>query len=307
MRVVFLGTGDFACPALARLADRHDVVLVVTQPDRPAGRHAEPCCPPIKELARSLGLPVVQPERINAVDAVQAVRAAGGDILVVAAYGQLLKPEVLAAAPRGAVNIHASLLPAYRGAAPIQWSIRRGERTSGVTTFQLDRGMDTGPILLQRPLDIGPDETAGELESRMAQLGASLILATLDGLEAGSLTSRTQPEEGASLAPRLAKDDGRVDWTETAASVHNLVRGTSPWPGAWTLLAGERVRLLRSVRTGVSVGPLEPGSLGPRESRQLLIACADELLEIVEVQREGRPRTAGREFLNGIRPGARFT
>ncbi|MCX6093511.1 MAG: methionyl-tRNA formyltransferase [Candidatus Bipolaricaulota bacterium] len=306
MRVTFLGTGAFARPALSRLAERHDVVLVVTQPDRPAGRHAEPSAPPVKDEADLLALPLFQPERINTPESVSRLRSAEADILVVAAYGQLLKPEVLNAAPRGAVNIHASLLPAYRGAAPIQWAIRRGESQSGSTTFQLDRGMDTGPLLLQKPLDIGPDETAGEVERRMAVLGADLILETLAGLETGSIVPRLQPEHGVSLAPRLTKDDGHVDWTRTAAEVHNLVRGTSPWPGAWTSLSGERIKLLRSARTGVATGRIEPGSVGPREARQLLIACADQLLEIVEVQREGRPRTTGREFLNGMRSGARF-
>lgn len=306
MRVIFLGTGEFARPALSRLAERHRVVLVVTQPDRPAGRHAEPCCPPIKEEARRLSLPWLQPERINTEEIVSRLRAEDADVLVVAAYGQLLKPEVLCATRRGAVNIHASLLPAYRGAAPIQWAVIRGERRSGVTTFVLDRGMDTGPILLQRPLDIGADETAGELERRMADLGGEMILETLDGLDRGTIVPRPQPERGATLAPRLTRDDGRVGWTQTAAEVHNLVRGTSPWPGAWTLLCGERIKLLRTARTGVSVGPIEPGAVGPRESRQLLVGCADELLEVAEVQREGRPRTTGREFLNGLHPGLRF-
>ncbi|MEN6368619.1 MAG: methionyl-tRNA formyltransferase [Thermotogota bacterium] len=306
MRVIFLGTGGFARPALSRLAERHDVVLVVTQPDRPAGRHAEPSAPPVKDEAESLALSLFQPERINTPESVSRLRSADADILVVAAYGQLLKPEVFNAAPRGAVNIHASLLPAYRGAAPIQWAIRRGGSQSGVTTFQLDQGMDTGPLLLQRRLDIGPDETAGELERRMAVLGADLSLETLEGLETGSIVPEPQSEQGVSLAPRLTKDDGRVDWTTTAAEVHNLVRGTTPWPGAWTFLSGERIKLLRTARTGVAAGRLEPGLVGPREARQLLIACADQLLEIVEVQREGRPRTTGREFLNGMRAGARF-
>ena len=306
MRVVFLGTGEFARPALSRLADRHRVDLVVTQPDRPAGRHAEPCPPPVKELAWSLGLSLLQPERANAPDAVDRIRSVDPDILVVAAYGQLLKPEVLGSARRGAVNIHASLLPAYRGAAPIQWAILRGERITGVTTFQLDRGMDTGPLLLQRSLEIDPNETAGDLERRIATLGADLILETLDGLERGTIVPRPQPESGASLAPRLSRDDGRVDWTKTAAEIHNLVRGTSPWPGAWTLLRGERIKLLRTARTEVGVGSVETGAVGPRESRQLLVGCADELLEVLEIQREGRPPTSGREFLNGLRVGARL-
>jgi len=306
VRVIFLGTGEFARPALSRLAERHAVVLVVTQPDRPAGRHAEPCCPPVKEEAQRLSLPLLQPEKINTEEIVSRLRAEDADVLVVAAYGQLLRPKVFCAARCGAVNIHASLLPAYRGAAPIQWAIIRGERRSGVTTFVIDRGMDTGPLLLQRPLDVGADETAGELECRMADLGAEMILETLDGLDRGTIAPRPQPERGATLAPQLTRDDGRVDWTRTAMEIHDLVRGTSPWPGAWTLLCGERIKLLRTARTGVGVGPIKPGAVGPRESRQLLVGCADELLEVCAVQREGRPKTTGREFLNGLHPGTRF-
>lgn len=306
MRVVFLGTGDFACPALRRLARCHDVVLTVTQPDRPVGRHAEPVPPPVKREAEALGIPVDQPERINASEAVANLRAARPDVLVVAAYGQLLKPDVFHAAPFGAINIHASLLPAYRGAAPVQWTIIAGEEETGITTFRIDAGMDTGPLLLQRRVPIDGEETAEELERRLADLGAEVISETLDGLLSGSLSEVPQPEAGGALAPKLSRDAGRIDWTQSARRTHDLVRGTVPWPGAWTRLEQERVKIHRTALTRVAVGHVEPGAVGPRDSGQLLIGCGDVLLEILEVQRGGRPRTSGREFLNGLRHGVRF-
>jgi methionyl-tRNA formyltransferase len=306
LRIVFLGTGSFACPTLRLVAREHDVALVVTQPDRPAGRHAEPTPPPVKTVARELGLEIAQPERINTPESVDAILSADPEALVVAAYGQLLRSGVLEAAPYGAINVHASLLPAYRGAAPVQWAIIRGEATTGVTTFLIDRGMDTGPLLLQRPLPIGDDETAGELEDRLSILGAETLIDTLAGLERGDLVPQPQSAEGMTLAPKLSREQGKIDWNSPAQSVHELVRGTNPWPMAWTLLEGDRIKVLRTARTDIRRGPVEPGGIGPREAGRLLVGCADRLLELIEVQREGRPRTSGREFLNGIRGQARF-
>lgn len=305
MRVVFLGTSEFAVPALRAIAARHEVLLVVTQPDRPAGRHAILSPPPVKRTAEELGLDVFQPDRVNQDDAVARLRAAHSDVLVVAAYGQLLRATVFDLAPFGAINIHASILPRYRGAAPVSWAITRGETTTGVTTFVIDRGMDTGPMLLSRSLAIEPAETAGDLEPRLAALGAQVILETLVGLEEGALSPTPQPD-GATLAPKLQRGDGRIDWTQTASDVHNLVRGMNPWPGAWAMLSGGRVKIHRTTPTGISVGPLPPGSTGPRESDRLLVACGDELLEILEVQRDGRARTSGSEFQNGLPRKAMF-
>jgi methionyl-tRNA formyltransferase len=306
MRVAFLGTSAFAVPALQALAGLHDVTLVVTQPDRPVGRHADIVPTAVKRAAAALSLPVVQPERVNRDEAVEQLRESRPDVLVVAAYGQLLRPALFTLAPLGAVNIHASVLPQYRGAAPVAWAIVRGETQTGITTFLIDQGMDTGPMLLTRSLDIAPDETAGELERRLADLGADAILTTLCGLEDGSLSARPQPASGASLAPRLTRDDGRVDWAQTALTVHNLVRGMTPWPGAWTLLAGERVKVHRTARTDIGVGASTPGTLAPRDAGRLLVACSDRYVEILEIQRAGRPRASGSEFLNGLRPGAVF-
>jgi len=307
VRLVFLGTSEFARPALVALADRHEISLVVAQPDRPAGRRRALRPPPIKEEAASLGLSVFQPERINADGSLERLRASAPDAIVVAAYGQLLKEDVFELAPRGAINVHASLLPAYRGAAPIHWAIIRGETETGITTFLIDAGMDTGDLLLQRRLDIGPDETAGELEARLARLGAEVIVETLDGLQGGRLAPRPQPEEGVSTAPRLSRDDGRIDWSALAHRIHDLVRGTSPWPGAWTLLDGERIKVHRTARISVESGRIPPGEIGLRETDRLLVGTGDRLIEILEVQREGRPRISGTDFLHGLRGPAGFT
>jgi methionyl-tRNA formyltransferase len=305
MRIAFLGTSSFAVPALRALTERHTITLVVTQPDRPSGRHAVVAPPPVKLAALDAGLPICQPERVNNDDAVAQLRESRPDVLVVAAYGQLLRPAVFGLAPLGAINIHASLLPRYRGAAPVHWALVNGEETTGITTFVIDRGMDTGPILLSRRLSIGEDETAGELEARLASLGADVMLETLDRLAAGTLTPTPQPD-GATMAPRLARDDGHVDWAAPARAVHNLVRGMTPWPGAWTTLDGERVKIHRAALTRIAAGPLLPGTLGPRESARLLVACGDLLLEVLEIQREAHARTSGSEFLNGLRRGALF-
>jgi methionyl-tRNA formyltransferase len=306
MRVVFVGTGDFACPILDRLTQVHDVALVLTQPDRPVGRHAVLAPPPVKKLAQELGLRIEQPERINRPEALNEITASSPRALVVADYGQLLRAGVLEAAPLGAINVHASLLPAYRGAAPVQWAVIQGETTTGVTTFRIDEGMDTGPILLQRPLAIGEDEAADALEKRLSEFGAEILIETLAGLADGTLVARPQPEAGVSLAPKLSRDVGRIDWSGEAAVVHALVRGTRPWPSAWTTLDGERIKILRTARSGVGVGPVQPGEIGPRETGRLFVGCRDELIELVELQREGRPPTDGRSFLNGLRGSPRF-
>jgi methionyl-tRNA formyltransferase len=306
VNVVFLGTGAFACPALESLARAHDVRLVVTQPDRPAGRGHALREPPVKELATRLGLPVVQPERINREAAVEEIHARAAEVIVVASYGQLLKERVFSIPPLGTVNIHASLLPAYRGAAPVQWAIIRGETRTGVTTFLIDAGMDTGDVLIQRELTIEPDETAEALEGRLAGLAASSILETLEGLRAGTVSPAKQPNRGASTAPVLTRDDGRIDWSAGARAIHDLVRGTSPWPGAWTRLDEERVKIHRTSRTGVGRGPIHPGEIALVETGRLLVGTGDELIELLEVQREGRPRVGGGAFLNGLRTTSRF-
>ena len=306
MRIVFIGTSRFAVPSLALLAERYEIPLVITQPDRPAGRGRRLSAPPVKEEALRLGLPVVQPERVNSDGPIATIREASPDLIVVAAYGQILRPKLFTIPPHGTVNIHASLLPAYRGAAPVNWAIINGETTTGITTFLIDEGMDTGDILLQRSLPIGMDETAGELEARLARLGAEGIRETIEGLSTGRLEPRPQPPTGASLAPRLSREDGRIAWERPARKVHDLVRGTNPWPGAWTLLDEERVKVHRTALTGIGKGQIQPVEIALPETGRLLVGCRDDLIEVLEIQREGRPRTSGKAFLNGLRDERRF-
>jgi len=307
VNIVFIGTSKFASPALLAVAEQHDVRLVVTQPDRPVGRHATLTAPAVKVEAEHLGFEVFQPERINREESVARLAEISADAFVVAAYGQLLRSSVFDLPRLGTINIHASLLPAYRGAAPVHWAIIRGETLTGITTFLIDKGMDTGDMLLSRSLAIEPDETMEELESRLAELGASAILDTLKGLESGAIAPSPQPEEGVSLAPMMSREDGRVDWLQPAQTIHDLVRGVNPWPGASALLGEERVKIHRTQRTDIACGEVGSGRIGPREDGRLLVGTQDQLIEILEIQRSGKPRTSGNAFLNGLHSETHFT
>ena len=297
-RIAFAGTGEFAVPVLRALTRAAEVVQVITQPDRPAGRGLKPKAPPVKEAAQRLGLPVVQPRSINAPETLNELGELDLDMLVTTAYGQLLKKPVLELPRLGCLNVHASLLPKYRGAAPVAWAIASGERFTGVTVFLMDEGMDTGPILLQRAVEIAPDETRGELERRLAELGGELAVAAVQGHASGKLRPRPQPKEG-SLAPRLKKEDARIDWGWPAERVHNWVRAMNPWPSAFTYFRGRRLKLHRT-----RMGPeLEgaPGELRP-EGRRLFVICGEGTVELVEVQPEGKKVMSALDFLNGYRP-----
>jgi len=307
LKIAFLGTSAFAGPALRALAETHEIGLVVTQPDRPAGRHAKLHASPIKTLAIELGLPLAQPQRINNPDGLEALHACAPEAIVVASYGQLLKAEVFDLPPLGTINIHASLLPAYRGAAPVNWALIHGETQTGVATFFIEKGLDTGDVLLMRALDIGPDEDASALEVRLADLGAALIVETLEGLADGSLHAVPQPEEGVSLAPSLTRDNGRIDWTQPAQTIHNLVRGTVPWPGAWSHLGKRRVKIHKTRLLDSAAGPIGPGEIGLPETNRLIVGTSDGLLEILEIQREGKPAVCGADFLHGVHLPARFS
>jgi len=305
VRVLFFGTSEFALPALEALLARHPVVGVVTQPDRPAGRGRRQTAPAVKRLAETHGLPCLQPPSLRAPGWAERLAALDPEIGVVAAYGQILPPAVLAVPPRGCVNLHASLLPRYRGAAPIQWAIIRGERETGLTTFVMDEGMDTGPILLQERVAIGPEETAGELARRLAAQGAALLLETLERLAAERLTPVPQPSGPAVMAPRLAKEDGWIDWGRSAEEIVNLIRGANPWPGAATAVPSGRLLLWRA---RALPGEGEPGSLLPGPGGGLVIAAGQGVVRPVEVQPENRRAMSWEEFLRGARlaPGARF-
>ena len=312
MRVVFCGTPEFAVPALRMLLGdaRFQVLAVVTQPDRPRGRGLASAEAPVKRLAREADLEIFQPEKIRSPEAQQWLEAKAPDAVVLIAYGQIIPARLLAVPRLGWINLHASLLPAYRGAAPIAWAIANGEPRTGVTTMQLDPGMDTGPILLRRELQIGPDETAPELSARLAEAGAPLVLETLAALEQGTLRPQPQDNSQASYAPLLKRDDGRIQWEISAGEIYNRMRAFAPWPGSFAQFRGKRVHLWGRPAPRDCV----PASSGPagvirQAGGFLLVACgAGTWLEISEAQPEGRRRMSARDFASGARlsDGERF-
>lgn len=303
-----MGSGAFAVPSLeALLGSAHEVLAVVTQPDRQSGRGRRLQAPPVKAVAQRAGLPLLQPARVRAPEAVASLQALAPELMVVVAYGQILPVALLAIPPLGCVNVHASLLPRYRGAAPIQWAIARGERETGVTTMRLDAGLDTGPLLLARALAIGEHETAAELQPRLAALGAELLLETLDGLAAASLEPRPQDHSRATLAPILKKEDGLVDWSLPAEQLACLVRGFTPWPGLSTAIQGRGLRLVRVLPAPNGAGT--PGEIVALDPAGLLVACgAGTRLRLLEVQPESRKAMPAHAFALGARlaPGARL-
>jgi methionyl-tRNA formyltransferase len=304
MRIVFMGTPAFALPSLEgliRLPD-HQVVGVVTQPDRPQGRGLHPAPSPVKRAAAAHGLPVLQPERLRDGAFLAALHAWHADLFVVVAF-RILPVPVLSLPPRGAVNLHASLLPKYRGAAPIQWAIINGEQETGVTTFVIDRHVDTGGILLQRRVAIGPEETAGELHDRLAVIGAKVLAETVEALAAGRV--RPVPQSGeATAAPKLSKQDGRVDWAWPAGVIHNRIRGLNPYPMAFTTWRGRTVRLVRSAPVTAREGPdRRPGDLiAADENTGVIVQTGKGWLKLVVVQPEGRKQMSAAAFVRGYRP-----
>lgn len=306
MRVLFYGTPAFALPTLEALLGAHHVVGVVTQPDRPAGRGQRITVPPVKERALAAGVPVLQPPRLRDPGWPERLAELSAEIAVVVAFGQILPKTVLDVPARGSINIHASLLPRYRGAAPIAWAIIRGETESGITTFQMDPGMDTGDVLLREATPIGPGETAGELAARLAPLGAAVILRTLADLDA--LTPTPQDHTQATLAPRLKKEDGWLRLHEPAKALVDRVRGCNPWPGAALAAATNRLLIWRAV---VVPHPTTaaPGTLVKTGPGATAVATGEGLLLPVEVQPENRKAMSWEDFLRGARlgPGDRLT
>ena len=298
MRLAFLGTPAFAVPTLARVVEAgHTLLAVVTQPDRPRGRGQNPAASPVKEAAMRLGLPVYQPERVRRPEAVEYLRALGVDAMVVVGYGQIIPQSVIDLAPMGIINVHASLLPKYRGAGPIQWAIVNGETRTGVTTMRIDAGLDTGDMLLKAETDIAPEETALELGRRLSAMGADLLVETLAGLAAGTIVPRKQDPAQATYAPLLKKEDGLIDWSRPAVSIHNRVRGLQPWPGAYTEFRGHSLHIW-SARTAASPAGV-PGAV--LSVKPLVVACGAGSLELLEVQLEGRKRMSAADFANGQR------
>lgn len=311
MKIVFCGTPSFAVPTLETLLlVGHDVELVVSQPDRPVGRDRLLSMPPVKVTALAAGVPVTQPEKIrNNAEFRAQLEAIAPDVIVVVAYGRIIPPWMLALPKLGCINLHGSLLPKYRGAAPIQWAVAMGDSFTGNTTMLLEEGLDTGPILLQRTHEIRPDDTAMELFATLARAGAPLMVETLAGLEEGSLKPQPQNHEFATFAPILDREDGRMDFAmRSATELHNRWRGFQPWPGAFTTLDGKKLIAHRMavVAEPASTGSelLEPGRIVVQEHR-LFVACAENTwLELIEVQLEGKKRMQAAEFLRGNPIGA---
>ncbi len=302
MRLIYLGTPRFAVPTLEAILEAgHEVAAVVTQPDRPKGRGHALAESPVKQCALAAGLPVLQPERVRRPEAVAALREIAPEIMVIVGYGQIIPQSVIDIAPRGVINVHASLLPELRGAAPIQWAIARGYDTTGVTTMQIDAGLDTGDMLLKAETAIGPEEDAVGLGERLALMGAQLLTDTLRGLEAASLRPEKQDPARATYAPILTKADGAIDWSRPARDIHNLIRGMQPWPGGHTSFRGQRLHIWIARLAPELIAPGEPGSL--RITREGLFAAGGDggWLKLIEVQSEGRRRMGGEEFARGQR------
>ena len=298
MRVVFLGTPEFAVPSLHALAaGKHDVIAVFTQPDRPKGRTRQLAESPVKIAAGSLGIDVFQPERIRRPESVEQLRQLAPEMMVVVGYGQII-PQILIDLPRyGILNVHASLLPKYRGAAPIQWALANGETETGVTIMQIDAGLDTGDMLLKSAVPIGPDETAAELSARLAPLGAELLLETMRHVEEGSAVREKQNDSEASQAPILKKEDGLIDWSRPASQIYNRLRGFTPWPGAYTHFRGEQLSVLRA--QPAQGGVAGQGILHVENRRVLAGAGEGTALELLEVQLAGKRRMPAGAFANG--------
>jgi methionyl-tRNA formyltransferase len=303
MRIVFLGSGAFAIPSFQALIDAgHEVATLVTQPDREKGRGRILTPPPLKPVAEARGVAVHQPRRIREPSAQEALRALAPDVQVVVAYGQILPRSVIDIPRHGTINVHGSLLPRYRGAAPVQWAIVNGERETGVTTMLIDEGLDTGPTLLRRSTPIGPEETAAELEPRLAAIGAELLIETLAGIGAGTLRPEPQDHSQATLAPIIKKEDGRLDWTTQADTLARRVRGFHPWPGTFTTWRGQPLKIL-SARAEAG-GGLAPGELAA-DRDGLLVGCGQGTrLRLLEVQPESRRPMSAAAFAAGLRLAA---
>lgn len=306
LRIIFMGTPDFACPTLRKLIERgEEVIAVVTQPDRPKGRGQKLVPPPVKALAQEHGIPVLQPLKVRTPESVDEIRRLAPDLIVVVAFGQILPQSLLDIPKHGCINIHASLLPRYRGAAPLNWCLINGETETGITTMMMDAGLDTGDMLVKRAIPIGPDEDAQSLHDRLSQLGADTIDETLDLLLAGKLVREKQDDSLTCYAPLLKKEDGLIDWTREPAQVKNQVRGFTPWPGAYTFLDGKTLKLYRVAVAGETGAPGEVLKVGREE---ILVGCGSGSILIQELQLEGRKRLTTAEFLAGFRlePGTRL-
>lgn len=306
MRIAYAGTPAFAVPALAALLDAgHEIVGVWTQPDRPAGRGLKYTPSPVKQLALEHALPVHQPVSLRDEEAIAALRACAADVMVVAAYGLLLPPAVLQLFPYGAINIHASLLPRWRGAAPIHRALLAGDEETGISIMQMDAGLDTGPVLWREAIPILPTDTTGSLHDRLATLGAQTLLQALEGVAAGTLEAIPQPSEGVTYAAKIDKAEAQVDWRLPAAQIDRQIRAFNPFPGAATHLNGQPLKLWQAMLT---VGQGEPGTVLAIDAHSITVACGEAALALQTVQRAGGRRVSAGDYARGhdLSPGDRF-
>lgn len=301
MRILFLGTPEFAVPSLEALAQAgHQIPAVFTQPDRPKGRGREVTASPVKVAALQLGLTVLQPERVRRPEQVAAIAELKPSLMVVVGYGQIIPQTIIDIPAHGILNVHASLLPKYRGAAPIQWAIANGDMETGVTIMRIDAGLDTGDMQARHSVAIGPNETAPELSARLALAGASLLIEAIQQIESGTAVYQKQDDEQATLAPILKKEDGRIDWSQSAGTIYNRLRGFTPWPGAYSIFRGQTLQI-HGARPVNDPGSGQPGTI-LADKRTLLVMCGRGSLELIEVQPEGKKRMSAAAFLNGYSP-----
>ena len=309
MKIVFMGTPDLAAEVLdTMMKSGCEVTLAVTQPDRPKGRGRGVIRTPVHECADKWGITVFSPERVKRPEAVQRLREEAPDLIVVAAFGQILSQEILDLPRYGCVNVHASLLPKYRGAAPIQWAVINGEEKSGVTIMQMDAGLDTGDILLQEEIPLSPRETGESLYEKMAKIGGELLVKALPMIEAGTLTPVRQDNEAASYASMLKKEMGNIDWNMPAEKIERLVRGLNSWPGAYTFISGKMLKIWGSEVTGREAQG-EAGTVAGTDKKSIFVNCGEGVLTLSEVQYEGKKRMSTQAFLLGakVEPGQRLT
>lgn len=309
MKIIFMGTPDLAAKVLEALVrDGQDVCLAVTQPDRMKGRGRKVIMTPVKECALSHNIPVFQPEKVKDPDAVARLKEEKPDLIVVAAFGQILSQEVLDIPRYGCINVHTSLLPKYRGAAPIQWAIINGEKKTGVTIMQMDAGLDTGDILLQKETEIAPDETAGSLTDKLARMGGDLLIKALPMIEAGTVHPVVQRDKPTTYAKMLHKDMGDLDWERPAAELGRLVRGLDPWPCAFTYFDGKLLKIWKSEAIQADTGGAQPGTVTKVTKDRIFVATGDGTLALTEVQLAGKKRMPVQAFLLGCRieAGDRF-
>jgi len=301
MRIVFMGTPEFAVPSLESLVNsKYEVVMAVTQPDKPKGRGYRVCCPPVKQYALSKGIPVFQPEKIGEPCAVRKLAETNPDLFVTCAFGQFLTSDVLSIPKHGTVNVHASLLPKYRGAAPINWAVINGEKKTGITTMLTVLKMDAGDILLQREVAIDDNITAGQLHDKMSLLGAELLIETIQGIEKGTIEQIPQNDSEVTFAPRITSMTGKINWESSVRQIHNLVRGTNPWPGAFSFFKGERMRIWRTKIIDETKTPaVKPGTILEISKEGFTVQTGKGLILVSEIQCDNSKRLTTCQYVCG--------